>query len=195
MRKILFKILAVTLLFNLSYSFSDYYRKVYTVKINKTELFNAIEANEKQQNSLNKIFDKYQKKAEDISGQPINYKQKVAKLNSLKNDRKEDIFKVLTHTQIKKYNTHINQKKAEFEERNEKIAELIESLNLSHTQKANILKHEGEFKRNIDKLSGENLSHEEFSAEYDKFKNTRNEKIRALLTDEQRTAVQNNNFL
>lgn len=195
MRKILFKILAVTMLFNLSYSFSDYYKKVYTVKINKTELFNVIDANEKQQNSLNKIFDKYQKKAEEISDHPIPYKQKVAKLNSLKNERKEDIFKVLTYSQIKKYNTYVNEKKAEFEERNDKIGELIDSLNLSHTQKAGILKHEGEFKRNIDTLSGENLSNEEFSAEYDNFKNIRNKKIKSLLTDEQIATVQNNNLL
>ena len=60
MRKILFRILIVIFLFNISFSLSDYYKKVYTLKINKTELFTAVNASDKQQNELNKIFAKYQ---------------------------------------------------------------------------------------------------------------------------------------
>ena len=58
MRKILFRILIVVFLFNISFSLSDYYKKVYTLKINKAELFTAINASDKQQKELNKIFTK-----------------------------------------------------------------------------------------------------------------------------------------
>ena len=67
MRKVLFKITILLFLFNISFSYSDYYHKVYTVKINKTEIFDFIGASEKQKNSLTKIFDKYQKDHTNIT--------------------------------------------------------------------------------------------------------------------------------
>ena len=73
MRKILFRILMVIFLFNISFSLSDYYKKVYILKVNKTELFTAINASDKQRNELNKIFAKYQKNAEEVADQPFSY--------------------------------------------------------------------------------------------------------------------------
>ena len=188
MRKFLFKILAATFIvfsFNLSYSISDYYKKVYVLKINKTELYEHIDANENQKKSLEKIFKKYQIQADNLSDKYMDYKDKVTKLNSIKSQRKNDIYKVLSANQIKKYNEYLNKAKVDFEERNNNISEKIDSLNLSHTQKANILRYENEFQRNVDRLLDGNLSSDEFSDEYHALKNIRNEKIALLLNEEQ----------
>ena len=194
MRKILFRILIVIFLFNISFSLSDYYKKVYTLKINKTELFTAINASDKQQNELNKIFKKYQIKAEEIANQPFEYSKKVSSLNSLRTSRKEDIYKVLSHEQMKKYNTFMNEKRLEFEERNNKIADAISSLNLTHEQKASILRYEGEFQRKIDDLVEENLENDDFTDQYNELKRVRNDKIAALLSEDQLTVIQDKKF-
>ena len=181
MRKVLFKITILLFLFNISFSYSDYYHKVYTVKINKTEIFDFIGASEKQKNSLTKIFDKYQKDAEELSKSTIPYTKKVQNLNTLKKERKDEIYKVLSHEQIQKYNTFINQKKLEFEERNDNISKLLSTLNLTHEQEFDILK-------------SENISSEDFMKQYDDLKNIRNKAIISTLTNEQLNILENNNF-
>ena len=194
MRKILFRILIVIFLFNISFSLSDYYKKVYTLKINKTELFTAINASDKQQNELNKIFAKYQKKAEEVANQPFSYTKKVSSLNSIRTSRKEDIYKVLSHDQIKKYNAFMNEKRLEFEERNNKIADIITSLNLTHDQKAGILRYENEFQRNIDDLIEQNPANDDFTDQYNNLKRARNDKIAGLLSEDQLTVIQDRKF-
>ena len=194
MRKILFRILIVIFLFNISFSLSDYYKKVYTLKINKTELFTAVNASDKQQNELNKIFAKYQKKAEEVANQPFSYTKKVSSLNSIRTSRKEDIYKVLSHDQIKKYNAFMNEKRLEFEERNNKIADIITSLNLTHDQKAGILRYENEFQRNIDDLIEQNPANDDFTDQYNNLKRARNDKIAALLSEDQLTVIQDRKF-
>ena len=190
MRKILFRILIVIFLFNISFSLSDYYKKVYTLKINKTELFTAVNASDKQQNELNKIFAKYQKKAEEVANQPFSYTKKVSSLNSIRTSRKEDVYKVLSHDQIKKYNAFMNEKRLEFEERNNKIADIITSLNLTHDQKAGILRYENEFQRNIDDLIEQNPANDDFTDQYNNLKRARNDKIAGLLSEDQLTVIQ-----
>ncbi len=194
MRKILFRILIVIFLFNISFSLSDYYKKVYTLKINKTELFTAVNASDKQQNELNKIFAKYQKKAEEVANQPFSYTKKVSSLNSIRTSRKEDIYKVLSHDQIKKYNAFMNEKRLEFEERNNKIADIITSLNLTHDQKAGILRYENEFQRNIDDLIEQNPANDDFTDQYNNLKRARNDKIAGLLSEDQLTVIQDRKF-
>ena len=194
MRKILFRILIVIFLFNISFSLSDYYKKVYTLKINKTELFTAVNASDKQQNELNKIFAKYQKKAEEVANQPFSYTKKVSSLNSIRTSRKEDVYKVLSHDQIKKYNAFMNEKRLEFEERNNKIADIITSLNLTHDQKAGILRYENEFQRNIDDLIEQNPANDDFTDQYNNLKRARNDKIAALLSEDQLTVIQDRKF-
>lgn len=194
MRKILFRILIVIFLFNISFSLSDYYKKVYTLKINKTELFTAVNASDKQQNELNKIFAKYQKKAEEVANQPFSYTKKVSSLNSIRTSRKEDIYKVLSHDQIKKYNAFMNEKRLEFEERNNKIADIITSLNLTHDQKAGILRYENEFQRNIDDLIEQNPANDDFTDQYNNLKRARNDKIAELLSEDQLTVIQDRKF-
>ena len=194
MRKILFRILIVIFLFNISFSLSDYYKKVYTLKINKTELFTAVNASDKQQNELNKIFAKYQKKAEEVANQPFSYTKKVSSLNSIRTSRKEDVYKVLSHDQIKKYNAFMNEKRLEFEERNNKIADIITSLNLTHDQKAGILRYENEFQRNIDDLIEQNPAYDDFTDQYNNLKRARNDKIAGLLSEDQLTVIQDRKF-
>ena len=194
MRKILFRIIIVIFLFNISFSLSDYYKKVYTLKINKTELFTAVNASDKQQNELNKIFAKYQKKAEEVANQPFSYTKKVSSLNSIRTSRKEDIYKVLSHDQIKKYNAFMNEKRLEFEERNNKIADIITSLNLTHDQKAGILRYENEFQRNIDDLIEQNPANDDFTDQYNNLKRARNDKIAELLSEDQLTVIQDRKF-
>ena len=194
MRKILFRILIVIFLFNISFSLSDYYKKVYTLKINKTELFTAVNATDKQQNELNKIFAKYQKKAEEVANQPFSYTKKVSSLNSIRTSRKEDVYKVLSHDQIKKYNAFMNEKRLEFEERNNKIADIITSLNLTHDQKAGILRYENEFQRNIDDLIEQNPANDDFTDQYNNLKRARNDKIAELLSEDQLTVIQDRKF-
>ena len=194
MRKILFRILIVVSLFNISFSLSDYYKKVYTLKINKTELFTAVNASDKQQNELNKIFAKYQKKAEEVANQPFSYTKKVSSLNSIRTSRKEDVYKVLSHDQIKKYNAFMNEKRLEFEERNNKIADIITSLNLTHDQKAGILRYENEFQRNIDDLIEQNPANDDFTDQYNNLKRARNDKIAGLLSEDQLTVIQDRKF-
>ena len=194
MRKILFRIIIVIFLFNISFSLSDYYKKVYTLKINKTELFTAVNATDKQQNELNKIFAKYQKKAEEVANQPFSYTKKISSLNSIKTSRKEDIYQVLSHDQIKKYNAFMNEKRLEFEERNNKIADIITSLNLTHDQKAGILRYESEFQRKIDDLIEQNPANDEFTDEYNILKRARNDKIAELLSEDQLAVIQDRKF-
>ena len=194
MRKILFRILIVIFLFNISFSLSDYYKKVYTLKINKTELFTAVNASDKQQNELNKIFAKYQKKAEEVANQPFSYTKKVSSLNSIRTSRKEDVYKVLSHDQIKKYNAFMNEKRLECEERNNKIADIITSLNLTHDQKAGILRYENEFQRNIDDLIEQNPANDDFTDQYNNLKRARNDKIAGLLSEDQLTVIQDRKF-
>ena len=167
----------------------------YTLKINKTELFTAINASDKQQNELNKIFEKYQRKAEEVANQPFDYNKKVSSLNSIRTSRKEDIYKVLSHDQIKKYNNFMNEKRLEFEERNNRIADIITSLNLTHDQKSGILRYENEFQRNIDDLIEQNLANDDFTDRYNELKKARNDKIAELLSEDQLETIQDKKFL
>ena len=103
-------------------------------------------------------------------------------------------YKVLSHEQIQKYNTFINQKKLEFEERNDNISKLLSTLNLSNEQEFEILKSDKEFKRALEDLQGKNISNEDFMKQYDDLKNVRNKAIMSILTNEQLNILENNNF-
>lgn len=194
MRKVLLKITILLFLFNISFSYSDYYYKVYTIKVNKTEIFDFINATEKQRNSLTKIFDKYQNQANELSTSTVSYSKKVQKLNALKKDRKNEIYKVLSHEQIKKYNTYINEKNLEFKERNNKISELLSTLDLSNQQESDILKYEKDFQRKLDDLQSKNISNEDFMSQYEELKTVRNKSISSALTDDQLKIVENKKF-
>ena len=185
MKKILFLFALILSINSFLYSYEDYYQKVYTVKISRTEIYKAIKATSQQQKQLSKVFDRYQKEAEGINGILKKYETKKEKLAEVERKRYNEIAKILSYDQLMLYNDYVNTKKIQFEEKNNKIKNLMDNLELKNEQKAEILKYDRDFKREIRKLKEKFLSEEEFSKEFEKLKSVRNEKIQRVLTEEQ----------
>ena len=178
LRKILFLAILILSIGNLSYSYEDYYNKVYIVKISKKDIFKAVNANQKQQKKLSEIFDNYQRKAEKIEKQLKSFEGKKEQIGKIEKERYMKVAEVLSFEQLTAFNKYINGKKLEFEEKNDKIKNLLDNLNLTNEQKSEILKQDRDFKREVNKLKDERLSESDFVSRYDSLKNVRNEKIR-----------------
>jgi viral A-type inclusion protein len=191
MKKILFLCALMLSINSFLYSYEDYYQKVYTVKISKAEIYKAVNATSQQQKQLSKVFDRYQKRAEGVNGMLKKYETKKEKLSEIESKRYEEIAKILSYDQLLLYNDYINSKKIEFEEKNDKIKNLLDNLELKNEQKADILKYDRDFKREVRKLKEKFMSEEEFSKEFERLRVERNEKIRSILTEEQKKAVDN----
>ena len=191
MKKILFLCVLMLSINSFLYSYEDYYQKVYTVKISKAEIYKAVNATLQQQKQLSKVFDRYQKRAEGVNGMLKKYETKKEKLSEIESKRYEEIAKILSYDQLLLYNDYINSKKIEFEEKNDKIKNLLDNLELKNEQKADILKYDRDFKREVRKLKEKFMSEEEFSKEFERLRVERNEKIRSILTEEQKKAVDN----
>lgn len=191
MKKILFLCALMLSINSFLYSYEDYYQKVYTVKISKAEIYKAVNATSQQQKQLSKVFDRYQKRAEGVNGMLKKYEMKKEKLSEIESKRYEEIAKILSYDQLLLYNDYINSKKIEFEEKNDKIKNLLDNLELKNEQKADILKYDRDFKREVRKLKEKFMSEEEFSKEFERLRAERNEKIRSILTEEQKKAVDN----
>ena len=191
MKKILFLFALILSINSFLYSYEDYYQKVYTVKISKAEIYKAVNATPQQQKQLSKVFDRYQKRAEGVNGMLKKYETKKEKLSEIESKRYEEIAKILSYDQLLLYNDYINSKKIEFEEKNDKIKNLLDNLELKNEQKADILKYDRDFKREVRKLKEKFMSEEEFSKEFERLRAERNEKIRSILTEEQKKAVDN----
>lgn len=191
MKKILFLCVLMLSTNSFLYSYEDYYQKVYTVKISKTEIYKAVNATPQQQKQLSKVFDRYQKRAEGVNGMLKKYETKKEKLSEIESKRYEEIAKILSYDQLLLYNDYINSKKIEFEEKNDKIKNLLDNLELKNEQKADILKYDRDFKREVRKLKEKFMSEEDFSKEFERLRAERNEKIRSVLTEEQKKAVDN----
>lgn len=189
LRKILFLAILILSIGNLSYSYEDYYNKVYIVKISKKDIFKAVNANQKQQKKLSEIFDNYQRKAEKIEKQLKSFEEKKEQIGKIEKERYMKVAEVLSFEQLTAFNKYINGKKLEFEEKNDKIKNLLDNLNLTNEQKSEILKQDRDFKREVNKLKDERLSESDFVSRYDSLKNVRNEKIREVLNEEQRKVV------
>ena len=91
----------------------------------------------------------------------------------------------MTNEQLEQYNSYINSKKKDFNEKIDRIKKLEDNVNLTNQQKSKVLKFERDFKRNVENLKNDRLSVEMFTQKYEDFKKIRNEKIRSVLTDEQ----------
>ena len=169
----------------LLHSYEDYYQKVYTVKISKNDIFKIVNADKNQQKKLSKIFDNYQKKAEGIEKELIQFEQKKAKVGKIEEERYRAIAKVLSNEQLSAYNSYINSQKELFESKNEKVKNFIDNMNLTNEQKSKVLKYERDFKREVDKLKDQRLTEENFIAKYNELKQERNEKMRTVLLDDQ----------
>ena len=185
MKKILFLFALILSINSFLYSYEDYYQKVYTVKISRTEIYKAVKATSQQQKQLSKVFDRYQKEAEGINGILKKYETKKEKLAEVERKRYNEIAKILSYDQLMLYNDYVNTKKIQFEEKNNKIKNLMDNLELKNEQKAEILKYDRDFKREIRKLKEKFLSEQEFSKEFEKLKLVRNKKIQSILTEEQ----------
>ncbi len=193
MKKILI-LLIITIFSNLSFSYEDYYKKVYTIKISKTELFKSLDVTEKQANNLSNIFKYFQKKANKIENKFISFEQKKEKLNKIEKERYEQIKKILTSEQLLKFNEYTNKQKLDFEKKNNKIKTLIDDLNLTNSQKNSIQKFERTFKRKLTQMNTEFLSSSEFFNKFNTLKENRNSQINDILTDEQKQILQSFNY-
>ena len=188
MKKIKNLIIYSVMVFGMSsfvYSYEDYYEKVYIVKVSKGDIFKKLNVTKKQQKKLEKIFDKYQNKAKDIEKELITFEEKKEKIGKIETQRYEEIAKILTNEQLEQYNSYINSKKQDFNEKIDRIKKLEDNVNLTNQQKAKVLKFERDFKRNVENLKNNRLSVEMFTQKYEDLKKIRNEKIRSVLTDEQ----------
>ena len=175
----------------LSYSYEDYYQKVYTVKISKNDLFKVVNATKDQQKKLSKIFDEYQKKAEGVENDLVQFDKKKDKIGKIEQDRYRAIAKILSNEQLEAYNSYINSQKELFNEKNDKVKNLVDSLNLTNVQKSRVLKYERDFKRAVGKLRDQRLTENEFVAKYNELRQERNEKMRTVLLDEQVKLIEN----
>ena len=128
---------------------------------------------------------KYQNKAKDVEKELITFEEKKEKIGKIETQRYEEIAKILTNEQLEQYNSYINSKKQDFNEKIDRIKKLEDNVNLTNQQKAKVLKFERDFKRNVENLKNDRLSVEMFTQKYEDFKKIRNEKIRSVLTDEQ----------
>lgn len=189
MKKILFLCVLMLSINSFLYSYEDYYQKVYTMKISKAEIYKAVNATSQQQKQLSKVFDRYQKRAEGVNGMLKKYETKKEKLSEIESKRYEEIAKILSYDQLLLYNDYINSKKIEFEEKNDKIKNLLDNLELKNEQKADILKYDRDFKREVRKLKEKFMSEEDFSKEFERLRAERNEKIRSVLTEKQKKVL------
>ena len=193
MKKILI-LLIITIFSNLSFSYEDYYKKVYAIKISKIELFKLLNVTEKQANSLSNIFKYFQKKANKIENKFITFEQKKEKLNKIEKERYEQIKKILTPSQLLTFNEYTNKQKLDFEKKNNKIKTLIDDLDLTNSQKASIQKFERTFKRKLTQMNKEFLSSSEFLDKFNSLKENRNSQINDILTDEQKQILRSFNY-
>ena len=188
MKKIKNKIILLVMMLGLkiiSFSYEDYYEKVYTIKVSKEELYKEINATLKQKKRLEKIFETYQKKAEKIENRLIKFENKKIELGKIEFKRYEEISKVLSENQLQSFNIFINSQKLAFEQKNDKIKNLIDNLNLTNEQKSEILRYERNFQRYVNNIEISSPPTEKYITEYEKAKNIRNEKMRSILTIDQ----------
>ncbi len=175
----------------ISFSYEDYYEKVYTVKISKESVYREIGATEKQKKKLDRIFKKYQKKAEQIENKLLKFDDKKKELGKVESERYKDIADVLSAAQLHSFNIYINSQKAVFEKKNDKIRNLIDSLDLTNEQKSEILRYERNFQRDISRSEVTALTPDKYISEYKRARNIRNEKMRGILSEEQIRILEN----
>ena len=179
MKKILI-IMTFLLMFSMSFSYEDNYKKIYIVKISKTEIYQKMNVTEDQKKKL------YKNRVKLIEASTIQYDNKKEKIDNIERERYQDLAKILTSDQMLIFNEYINSKKMEFSAKNDKIARTIDQLDLTNEQKSDILKVERDFDRSLEKLTVKSISSPEFMSEYEKLKVIRNEGVMSILTAEQK---------
>ena len=76
-------------------------------------------------------------------------------------------------------------------EKNDKVKNFVDSLDLTNVQKSRILKYERDFKREVSKLKDQRLTEDGFVAKYNELRQQRNEKMKSVLLDEQVKLIEN----
>ena len=97
MKKLLFLALMLGLS-SISFSYEDYYEKVYVVKVSKNDIYKEINATPRQQKRLNKILEKYQKEADKVDGRTVKFDEKKAKIGKIEEERYLEISKILSNS-------------------------------------------------------------------------------------------------
>ena len=77
----------------------------------------------------------------------ITYNVIKDKIGKIEQDRYRAIAKILSNEQLEAYNSYINSQKELFNEKNDKVKNLVDSLNLTNVQKSRVLKYERDFKK------------------------------------------------
>lgn len=194
MKKSIILVVIMSMLSVVSFSYEDFYEKVYTMKLSKKELFKIINATENQQKKLSKIFDNYQNKAKNVNKKLEIFSEKREKLGKVESERYEEIAKVLNYEQLLAFNNYIIENKLKFEEKNDKIKNMMDNLNLSTEQESKILKFDREFERKVEKMRGQNLIENTFFSKYYEFRRERDEKIKEVLSEKQLKIAESVNF-
>ena len=188
MKKILI-LFGFILMFSITFSYEDNYKKVYIVKISKSEIYDKMNVTDDQKKKLDKLFESYKNRVKLIESSTIEYSVKKEKIDNIERERYEDLSKILDADQMLIFNSYINTKKMEFSAKNDKISKKMDQLNLSNEQKADILKVERDFDRELDKLTVNSISSSDFIEKYDELKEVRNSSILDILTEEQKKAL------
>ena len=97
----------------------------------------------------------------------------------------------MSAAQLHSFNIYINSQKAVFEKKNDKIRNLIDSLDLTNEQKSEILRYERNFQRDISRSEVTALTPDKYISEYKRARNIRNEKMRGILSEEQIRILEN----
>ena len=155
MKKLLFLALMLGLS-SISFSYEDYYEKVYIIKVSKDDIYKEINATPKQRKKLDQILEKYQLEANKIDKRFLKFEEKKEKIGEIEEKRYLEISKVLSPEQLKKFSDYVNGQKSEFEGKTGEVKELVDKLNLTNDQKNKILRYKREFERNLNKLKDQN---------------------------------------
>lgn len=188
MKKILI-LFGFILMFSITFSYEDNYKKVYIVKISKSEIYDKMNVTDDQKKKLDKLFESYKNRVKLIESSTIEYSVKKEKIDNIERERYEDLSKILDADQMLIFNSYINTKKMEFSAKNDKISKKMDQLNLSNEQKSDILKVERDFDRELDKLTVNSISSSDFIEKYDELKEVRNSSILDILTEEQKKVL------
>ena len=106
MKKILI-IMTFLLMFSMSFSYEDNYKKIYIVKISKTEIYQKMNVTEDQKKKLNKLFESYKNRVKLIEASTIQYDNKKEKIDNIERERYQDLAKILTSDQMLIFNEYI----------------------------------------------------------------------------------------
>ncbi len=191
MKKILMFVLIVSTL-TFSIENENDYKKVYIMNVPRKVLYTKINTNEKQQEKLDKIFKKYREEAKSVENDIAKYENKKEKIDEIEEKRYKDIANVLTSDQMNAFNNYINEQKSNYENKNDKIIKFVSNLNLTYEQKAEVLRYQRKFEREVNKELKRGSGSKDFISKYNELRLERNSKIDTVLNETQKELLNKN---